>query len=203
MTARQLEQRDFHWPHGLYESAPFVYIAAGLSVNFQLDGPVAAIASAFLILVGLGILYLRWTYRRFDLTAFTDEAPARPEVASPATDVAMADEPFASSLGLVAAASHGDRALVDSLIREVLAKLEAHYRLQEEVLRESDPAAAGERWREHQALAAKIEALHRGYIAGKVTRQALIECIVYEALVDRKADAHGAFLAGSAANRRR
>ena len=65
MTARQLEQRDFHWPHGLYESAPFVYIAAGLWVNFQLDGPVAAIASAFLVLAGLGILYLRWTYRRF------------------------------------------------------------------------------------------------------------------------------------------
>lgn len=185
MTARQFELRDFQWPHGLYESAPFIYMAAGLWVNFQLDGPVAAIASAFLIIAGMGILYLRWTYRRVGWAVFADEAPspARLETSEPAAS--SEPEQFVSSQGLVAVASRGDRELVDSLIREVLAKLEAHYRVQEEVLR-ADPAVAAEHRREHQALAAKIDALHRGYVAGKVTRQALIECIVYEALVERR-----------------
>ena len=202
MTAHQFERSDFHWPQGLYESAPFVYMVAGLWVTFRLDGPVAAIASAFLTLAGLGILYLRWTYRRLASASLIDAAAARPasfDTPPPAASAYLGNEPYASSQRLVAAATHGERDLLESLIRDVLAKLETRYRRQENLLRGSDPAAAGERWREHQALSAKISELHSAHIAGKLTRQTLIECIVYEAIVDRTAGEQGeaqrAFLA--------
>ena len=189
MTTRQIEQSDFHWPHGLYESAPFVYLAAGLWVSFRLDGPVAAVAGAFLILAGLGILYLRWTYRRCAMDTVRDESRAGSAPAPAASDAATTDSACVSRRGLVAAASHGEREVVDALIREVLAWL-----------------AAGDRQREHQALAAKISTLHRGFLSGTVSRQALIECIVYETLAERTAgersDVQRAFLAGAADDRR-
>ena len=206
MTTRQIEQSDFHWPHGLYESAPFVYLGAGLWVSFRLDGPVAAVAGAFLILAGLGILYLRWTYRRCAADTVHDEGLARSAPAPAASGAATTDTACVSRRGLVAAASHGDREVVDALIREVLAWLEARYRLQEEILRDAGPLAAGDRQREHQALAAKISTLHRGFLSGTVSRQALIECIVYETLAERTAgersDVQRAFLAGAADDRR-
>lgn len=185
MTARELDRSDFHWPNGLYESSPFIYVATGLWISLQLEGPVAKIASAFLILAGLGILYLRWSYRKLGANTESIESVSAALVAEKLNEIDTHDrELFISRHGLVAAANQGSPALVDALVHQVLGKLEAQYHLQDKLLPQSNPEAVAERRCEHQALSAKIGALHQGYIEGKVTRKTLIECIVYEAIVE-------------------
>lgn len=194
MSARQLEQTDFHWPRGLYESAPFVYLAAGLWLSFRLDGPVAAVASAFLILAGLGILALRWSWRRNRPAGLAD-ATARYAGAWPAVNPPSEEAPYIASYGLVAAARHGDREILGSLLPPLLVRLEAIHAQQEKNLHEGDAALAAARRHEHRMLTARISTLQRGPAAGKPCRQALTEGIVYAALIERKAEGALYFLA--------
>ena len=190
MFAELLSRRKVFLPNWLYEAWPFLYIAAGAWLNFHVSGPLGILGAALLTLAGAHVLYLRWTYRRSAVTKVNHELAMMSLVwdTSRECEHEIIDSDhrdlFASSHQLVAAASAGHTEAVDTLIRDLIFKVEAHNRREELVLQQSSPAVAAEHRHEHEAQAAKIGALYRGYLAGRVRRHELIECLVYEAIVE-------------------
>lgn len=57
-------QLHFHKPAWLYESLPFLYFIAGALALTKLDGGVASLSGALLILAGGCVLQMRRNFRR-------------------------------------------------------------------------------------------------------------------------------------------
>lgn len=57
-------QFPFHKPAWLYESLPFLYLSAGALALTKLDGGVATLSGALLILAGGCVLQMRRNFRR-------------------------------------------------------------------------------------------------------------------------------------------
>ena len=190
MFGELLSGRKVYLPTWLYEAWPFLYMGAGAWLHFRATGPLASIGGVLLILAGAHVLYLRWTYRRSAAVKVNHELAMMSLVWDPSREceheIIDADhrDLFVSSHHLVAAATGGHADVVDPLIRDLIGKVEAHNRREEHILRLSSPAVAAEHRLEHDAQAAKLSALHRGYLAGRVRRHELIECLVYEAIVE-------------------
>lgn len=190
MFSELLYRKKVFWPSWLYEAWPFIYMAVGGWLHFQVAGLVANIAGALLILAGAHILYLRWTYRRSAETTVNHQLAQMSLVWDRSREceheIIDSDhrELFIASHYLVAAATGGHDDVVTPLIRELIFKVEAHNRREERILEQSSPTVAAEHRREHEAQAAKIGALYRGYLAGRVRRHDLIECLVYEVVVE-------------------
>jgi hemerythrin-like metal-binding protein len=185
-----LSRRKVFLPTWLYEAWPFLYIATGTWLNFRVAGPLGPLGGALLVFAGLHVLYLRWTYRRSAAVKVNHELAMMSLVwdSSRECEHEIIDsdhrELFAASHQLVAAASAGCGEAVDTLIRDLIFKVEAHNRREEHILQHSSPAVAAEHRLEHEAQAAKLGALYRGYLAGRVRRHELVECLVYEAIVE-------------------
>ena len=190
MFGELLSGRKVYLPTWLYEAWPFLYMGAGAWLHFRATGPLASIGGVLLILAGAHVLYLRWTYRRSAAVKVNHELAMMSLVWDPSREceheIIDSDhrDLFAAAHQLVAAASAGRTEAVDTLIRDLIFKVEAHNRREERVLEQSSPTVAAEHRREHEAQASKLGALYRGYLAGRVRRHELIECLVYESIVE-------------------
>lgn len=190
MFGELLNARKVYLPGWLYEAWPFLYMAAGAWLHFRAESPFATLGGVMLLLAGGHVLYLRWTYRRSAAAKVNHELAMMSLVwdSSRECEHEIIDsdhrELFAASHQLVAAATAGRGEAVDTLIRDLIFKVEAHNRREERILQQSSPAVAAEHKREHEAQATKIASLYRGYLAGRVRRHELIECLVYEAIVE-------------------
>ena len=190
MFAELLSRRKVYMPTWLYEAWPFLYLATGAWLSFHVSGPLGIVGGALLTLAGAHVLYLRWNYRRSAAATVNHELAMMSLVWDPAREceheIIDSDhrDLFAASHHLVAAASAGRSESVDTLIRDLIFKVEAHNRREEQVLEQSSPAVAAEHKREHEAQSAKLGALYRGYLAGRIRRHELIECLVYEVIVE-------------------
>lgn len=185
-----LDRTSFNRPYWLYEASPFLYIALGVWVNVHLSSGLATFSGALLILAGVRVLHMRWTYRR----ARTDQvAHGERSVLALSWDKSYEYEHelidsahrelFRAAQALMAASVKGHPDVVNSQIVHLIRKLEAHFRAEEEILAECKPAYADERRRRHNELEGRIHTLYRGYVAGRVRRQELIECLVNEVVI--------------------
>ena len=196
MLSELLSMRKPYLPYWLYEASPYLYIAAGLWVHLALAGTVANISALLLILAGGRVLYLRWNYRRSKTSVQNDgEAALVATVWDRAYDCehekinAEHHALFAAAHDLMEAAVSSHPDIVNRLIKELIRKLEAHFRTEEALLFQANAAVAVSHQEEHQALSARINALHRGYVAGKIRRHELIDFMVIDALAEHtKAD---------------
>lgn len=191
MTFPELVNRvSFNRPYWLYEASPFLYIALGVWVHFNLGGGLATFSSALLILAGVHVLYMRWTYRRARAERIDDGERTLVALSwdkSCEYEHELIDgehrELFRAARALMAVSSNVSPDLFNSQIVHLMHRLEAHFRQEEAILHGFKPAFAEERRRQHDLLANKIHTLYRGYVAGRVRRQELVECLVHEAVV--------------------
>jgi hemerythrin-like metal-binding protein len=188
MLDELLDQMTSWQPYWLYESAPFIYVAAGLWLPVALGGATANIAGSLLVLGGLRILYMRWKYRGPALARGKGDATLNALLWNKSRECeheiidAEHRELLSDCHALVAAANGSRPEVVNPLIRELIRKLEAHFHREEKILHRSSPDVAAAQQREHHAISAKIHALYRGYIAGRIKRHELIDVIVHEAI---------------------
>lgn len=180
----------FNRPWWLYESAPYLYIAIGVMVHAQLSGLLANLSGALLILAGANVLYMRWSYRRGKAGASAMDLTPLPLHLDSACqyDHAVIDaehrELFIAAHALVKAMPHAPADEFDLLVGDLIRQNKHHFAVEEGFLRQADPAIARWQREEHAALAVKIDTLHAAYQAGRVKRHELIECVVYEAIVE-------------------
>ena len=187
--------RKPYLPYWLYEASPYLYIAAGLWVHLALAGTVANISALLLILAGARVLYLRWNYRRSKASVQSNGEAA---LVATVWDRACACEHeginaehhalFTAAHELMEAAVDSHPDVVNRLIKELIRKIEVHFRNEEAILRHSNASIAAAHKEEHEALSAKINALNRGYIAGKIRRHELIDFIVIDTIAQHTKD---------------
>jgi hemerythrin len=79
-----------------------------------------------------------------------------------------------------AMASHPD--IVNRQIQELIRKIRLHFRNEEAILHQTNATIAATHKLEHEAMEAKIGALHRGFVAGKIRRHELIDFIVIDVI---------------------
>ena len=190
-----LSMRKPYLPYWLYEASPYLYIAAGLWVHLVLSGTVANLSALLLIAAGCWVLYLRWNYRRSKATVQSDsEAALVALVWDPSRDCeheqinAEHQALFTAAHELMEAAVESHPDIVNRLIKELIRKIEQHFRHEEVILFQANPAIGTRHQEEHQALSAKINALHRGYLAGKIRRHELIDFMVIDAIAQHTKD---------------
>ena len=147
-----------------------------------------------LILAGLHVLAMRWHYRR-----------ARPQGDGVGQGEGMLPVPlildsscqyehevidaehrdlFIAAHGVVKAAKQGHPEEFKLLIGDLIHQIRRHFAVEEGILLQADPAIARQQRAEHEALALKMDALHGSFLAGRTERHALIDCVVYEAIVE-------------------
>jgi hemerythrin-like metal-binding protein len=181
--------RKPYLPYWLYEASPFLYIAAGLLVHLTLDGPVANFSAALLILAGGRAIYLRWNYRRSKAgTPSDNELALVASVWDPACDCeheginAEHHALFTAAHALMEAAMASHPDIVNRQIQELIRKIRLHFRNEEAILHQTNATIAATHKLEHEAMEAKIGALHRGFVAGKIRRHELIDFIVIDVI---------------------
>lgn len=190
MSGTLIHRLRYNQPQWFYDLSPFIYAMLAALIYWKPGGPLATLSSALLALAAVWIIYMRWTHRRARTTRGNDDLALVSLVWDRSRECehdhldAEHRELFISGQELVAAANDGHSDVVDSLIRQLIRKLEVHFAREEKILSDGSPAVAAAHRLEHQSLAGKIADLHRGYFAGKVTRFQLIECLVYEAIVE-------------------
>lgn len=189
MLAGFLDKVESAQPSWLYESSPFLFLAAGLVLALAADGALAKPAGTLLILYGLRIVRLRWKYRgpRVASDRLESARKALRWHKSLACNHEVIDdehrELFAACDRLLSVAHGGNPDAADALIRELISKIEAHYHREEKFLHEYHPAGAVVHQRDNHALSARTHALHRGYLCGRIRRQELIDHIIHQAVV--------------------
>lgn len=189
MLSGLVSMRKPYLPYWLYEASPYLYIALGLWVHLALGGAIANISALLLIVAGTRAIYLRWNYRRAKAGTQSDsEAAPVASVWDPACDceheVINAEHHalFTAAHELMEAAIESHPDIVNRLIKELIRKIEQHFRNEEAILRHSNATIAAAHREQHEALSARINALHRGYVAGKIRRHELIDFMVIDVI---------------------
>ena len=72
----------------------------------------------------------------------------------------------------------------DLMVGDLIRQIKRHFAVEEAFLRQADPAIARDQRTEHEALAIKMDSLHRSFQAGRIERHELLNCVVYEAIVE-------------------
>lgn len=180
----------FDRPWWLYESAPYLYLAVGLLVISHLNGPLARLSAAMLILAGLHVLSMRWTYRRARPGGSGNELVPVPLLLDSSCQYdhevidAQHRELFVASHGVVKLAKNGHPDEFKLLVGDLIQQIRRHFQVEERFLMMADPAIAHAQRAEHEALAIKMDSLHRSFLAGRIERHELLNCVVYEAVVE-------------------
>lgn len=190
MLAGFLDKVESSQPWWLYESSPFIFLAAGLVLALAADSALAKPAGTLLILYGLRNLRLRWKHRGPRLTNERNETARKAlrwhKSFACGHEIIDAEHHalFAACQNLLAVANGGHAEVTDPLIRELIGRIEGHYQREEKFLFESSPASAIVHQRDNHARSARTHALHRAYLGGRIGRQHLIDHLVNDALID-------------------
>ena len=190
MLGAFIDRLRYSQPQWFYDLAPYLYIALAALIYWKPGGPLATLSSLALIVAAVWIFYLRLTHRHAKKIRGNEELALVSLIwdRSRECEHEILDAEhralFIAGQELVVAVNGGQPETINVLIRDMISKLNAHFEQEEKILNDANPNVAEAHRAEHRALLDKITALYRGYFVGQVKCHQLIECLVYEAIVE-------------------